>query len=512
MYRPVEKRDIHQSNKPKALYLRKSKKKKGKTEEETLESNMQRLLEFCKKNEIDDYVIYNDFVAKSTKLDRIEYRKMLNACLQGEHDTIVVLEESRLYRTVYEQTNVYEDLKGTDIVIFSDREGIINPNDRTQFLANIVRGAVNEHELHNYAHRMNQTKLQTAKNGSYVNKIPFGYIKVRNKLIPHPVESKAFRLIVEKVIEGYPIKEVIIELNLRGYTTKQGKKFKAATTITRLFENRVYLGESHYNSQMFGEDVIIRDTHEPLMTIEEYQKIKKTVGSRSRNKQGIRYTKINTPLDRLMYCGICGHRLPIHKSYKNKEGITSYQISNCKNSYGENFEHKCPHKSVSLNFLLPHFYKVISKYKEIIREEIVNAPIDNTNDKKIAIMQDIKLLDKKIKEKEEEIENTDMYLIKGILKETKYVKIMPQLEKELKELKSLLLDTNKRLEKLDEESSVDLKKKALDFLQTIEDIETEEQNRQFRLLFDKVVIINTDDKFSIELIEKDTSLYKVYPL
>lgn len=506
MYRPVEKRDILQSNKPKALYLRKSKKKKGKTEEETLESNMQRLLEFCKKNEIDDYVIYNDFVAKSTKLDRIEYRKMLNACLQGEHDTIVVLEESRLYRTVYEQTNVYEDLKGTDIVIFSDREGIINPNDRTQFLANIVRGAVNEHELHNYAHRMNQTKLQTAKNGSYVNKIPFGYLKVRNKLIPHPVESKAFRLIVEKVIEGYTIKKIIIELNLRGFTTKQGKKFKAATTITRLFENRVYLGESHYNSQMFGEDVIIRDTHEPLMTIEEYQKIKKMIGSRSRNKQGIRYTKINTPLDRLMYCGICGHRLPIHKSYKNKEGITSYQISNCKNSYGENFEHTCPHKSVSLTFLLPHFYKVINKYKDVIREEIVNATIDNTNDKKIAIMQDVKLLDKKIKEKKEEIENTDMYLIKGILKETKYVKIMPQLEKELKELKSLLIDTNKRLETMSEESSVDLKKRALDYLQTIESIETEEQNRQFRLLFDKVVLINTDDKFSIELIEKDTSL------
>ena len=197
MYRPFEKHVILQSNKPKALYLRKSKKKKGKTEEETLESNLQRLLEFCKKNEIKDYVIYNDFVAKSTKLDRIEYRKMLNACLQGQHDMIVVLEESRLYRTVYEQTNVYEDLKGTDIVIFSDREGIINPNDRTQFLANIVRGAVNEHELHNYAHRMNQTKLQTAKSGSYVNKIPFGYIKVKNKLLPHPVESKAFRLIVE---------------------------------------------------------------------------------------------------------------------------------------------------------------------------------------------------------------------------------------------------------------------------------------------------------------------------
>jgi len=506
VYRPFEKHVILQSNKPKALYLRKSKKKKGKTEEETLESNMQRLLEFCKKNEINDYVIYNDFVAKSTKLDRIEYRKMLNACLQGQHDMIVVLEESRLYRTVYEQTNVYEDLKGTDIVIFSDREGIINPNDRTQFLANIVRGAVNEHELHNYAHRMNQTKLQTAKNGSYVNKTPFGYIKVKNKLLPHPVESKAFRLIVEKVIEGYTINEVILELNLRGFTTKQGKKFKAATTITRLFENRVYLGESHYNSQMFGEDVIITETHEPLMTIEEYHKIKKMIDSRSRNKQGIRYTKINTPLDRLIYCGICGHRLPIHKSYENKEGIISYQISNCKNSYGENFEHKCPHKSVSLNFLLPYFYKAINKYKEAIREEILNATIYNTNDKKIAILQDIKRLDRKIKEKEEEIENTDMYLIKGILKETKYVKIMPQLEQELKELNSLLIETNNRLETMSEESTVDLKKKALDFLKTYEGIETEEQNRQFSLLFEKVVLINTDDKFSIELIEKDTSM------
>ena len=257
---------------------------------------------------------------------------------------------------------------------------------------------------------------------------------------------------------------------------------------------------------MFGEDVIITDTHEPLMTIEEYQKIKKMIDSRSRNKQGIRYTKINTPLDRLIYCGICGHRLPIHKSYQNKQGITSYQISNCKNSYGENFEHKCPHKSVSLNFLLPHFYRVINEYKEIISAEIVNAPIDTTNANKIAIMQDIKLLEKKIKDKEEEIENTDMYLIKGILKEANYVKIKPQLEKELKELNSLLIETNNRLETMSEESTVDLKKKALAILKTYEDIETEEQNRQFSLLFEKVVLINTDDKFSIELIEKDTPM------
>lgn len=59
---------------------------------------------------------------------------------------------------------------------------------------------------------------------------------------------------------------------------------------------------------------------------------------------------------------------------------------------------------------------------------------------------------------------------------------------------------------MSEKSSVDLKEKALDFLQTVENIETEEQNRLFRLLFEKVVLINTDDKFSIEIIEKDTSL------
>lgn len=207
-----------------------------------------------------------------------------------------------------------------------------------------------------------------------------------------------------------------------------------------------------------------------------------------------------------MYCGICGHRLPIHKSYVNKEGVISYQISNCKNSYGENFEYKCPHKSVSLNFLLPHFYKAINNYKEIIGEELLNTSIDNRNDTKLSILQEIKLFNKKIKEKEEEIKNTDMYLIKGILKETKYVNIMPQLENELQELKSLLVDSNKKLKTVSEKSSVDLKKKALDFLQTVENIETEEQNRLFRLLFEKVVLINTDDKFSIEIIEKDTSL------
>ena len=58
------------------------------------------------------YVIYNDYVAKSTNVNRVEYKKMLEACLAGKHDLIIVTEESRLYRTVNEQTNVYERIKG----------------------------------------------------------------------------------------------------------------------------------------------------------------------------------------------------------------------------------------------------------------------------------------------------------------------------------------------------------------------------------------------------------------
>jgi DNA invertase Pin-like site-specific DNA recombinase len=505
MYKPFSQADYKPSDKPKALYLRKSKKSKGMTDAETIESHLKRLTDFCKEQGWKDYVIYNDYVAKSTNVKREEYKKMLKACLDGKHDLIIVVEESRLYRTVHEQTNVYEELKGTEIAILSIREGYIFPNDRNQFLTNIIRGAMNQQELENFAYRMNVKVLASAKEGIYVNKSPFGYFKDKEKLIPHPIESKTFRFIVDKVLEGYVIAEIIGQLNQLGYTTKSGKKWKDVGTITRMLANRVYLGESHYYSKMFGEDVIVRDTHQPLLTIEEFQEVHNMIKSRSRNPQGIRYTKINTVLDRLVVCGICGNRLPIHKSWTNKEGVTSYQIGKCQKVIGDFNEKKCPNRSISMKELLPHFYIAVESYKEALREEIKSVDIDTTNDKKISVMNQIKDIKSRMTEIQTEIQNAKSYLIKGILSEADYVGLVPPLEKDAKELNVKLEDNERLLASLNDYDRSAVIQNAVDSLNNIENESIENQNRIYRLLFEHLELVNTVDEFEIRLKEKDVS-------
>ncbi|TKC18181.1 recombinase family protein [Robertmurraya kyonggiensis] len=505
MYKPFSQADYKPSDKPKALYLRKSKKSKGMTEAETIESHLKRLTDFCKEQGWNDYVIYNDFVAKSTNLNRPEYRKMLKACLDGKHDLIIVVEESRLYRGVYEQTNVYHELSNTDVVILSLREGYIFPNSREQRLSNIIRGAMNEKELQDFAYRMNVKVLASAKEGKYVNKPPFGYFKDKDKLVPHPIESKAFRYIVDKVLEGYVIAEIIGQLNRLGYTTKNNKRWKDVGTITRMLENRVYLGESHYDSKMFDESVIVRDTHQPLLTIEEYQEVQNMIKSRSRNPQGIRYTKINTVLDRLVVCGKCGSRLPIHKSWTNKEGFTSYQIGKCQKVIGDYYEKKCSNKSISLKELLPHFYNAIETYKETLMEEIKSVDIDTTNDKKISVMNQIKDIKRRIADIQTQIQNAKGYLIKGTLSEADYVGLVPPLENDKKELNMSLEDNERLLGSLSEYDRNSVIQNAIDLLNNIENESIENQNRIYRLLFESLELVNTEDEFEIRLKEKDVS-------
>lgn len=505
MYKPFSQADYKPTDKPKALYLRKSKKSKGMTDIETIESHLKRLIDFCKEQGWNDYIIYNDFVAKSTNLNRVEYNKMLKACLDGKHDLIIVVEESRLYRTVHEQTNVYEELKGTEIAILSIREGYIFPNDRNQFLTNIIRGAMNQQELENFAYRMNVKVLASAKEGIYVNKPPFGYFKDKDKLVPHPIESKTFRFIVDKVLEGYVIAEIIGQLNQLGYTTKTNRKWKDVGTITRMLANRVYLGESHYYSKMFDEDIIRRDTHQPLLTMEEHQEVKRIIKSRSRNPQGIRYTKINTVIDRLVVCGVCGNRLPIHKSWTNKEGITSYQVGKCQKIIGEYNEKKCPNKSISLKELLPHFYNAIESYKETLIDEIKSVEIDTTNDKKITVMNQIKDIKNRIAEIQIEIQNAKSYLIKGILSEADYVGLIPPLEKDSKELNVTLEDNERLLASLNDYDRGAVIQNAIDSLNNIENESIENQNRIYRLLFEHLELVNTVDEFEIRLKEKDVS-------
>lgn len=505
MYKPFSQADYKPSNKPKALYLRKSKKSSGKTKQETIESHLRRLIDFCKEQKWDEYTIYNDYVAKSTDTTRKEYRKMLQACLDGVHDLIIVVEESRLYRTVHEQTNVYEELKETDTAILSLREGYIFPNNRNQFLANIVRGAMNQQELENFAYRMNVKKLGTAKEGIYVNKPPFGYLKDSNSLIVHPVESKAFRLIIDRVLEGYPIAEIIGHLNKLGYTTKSKKSWKNVSTITRMLNNRVYLGESHYYSKMFKEEIIVRDTHTPLLTIEEFQRVNEIIHSRSRNPKGIRYTKINTVLDRLIVCGLCGSSLPIHKSWTNKQGITSYQVGKCQKVIGDYNDCKCPNKSISLKVLLPHFYKGVETYKESLENEINSVEINSTNDKKVAVMQEIKDIKNRINGIQNEIQNAKNFLIKGILSESDYISLISTREKEIKDLNILLEDDERLLGTLDEYDRKVIIQNAIDSLNNIKEENIEYQNRIFRMLFENIELIHTENNFEIILNEKDVS-------
>ncbi|MFC6040114.1 recombinase family protein [Paenisporosarcina macmurdoensis] len=503
MYKPFSQTDYKPSTKPKALYLRKSKKNDGKNKIETIESQLKQLTGFCKEQGWNEYVIYNDYVAKSTNLNREEYKKMLKACLDGKHDLIISAEESRIYRTVYEQTNVYEELKGTDIAILSIREGYIFPNDRNQFLTNILRGAMNQQELENFAYRMNVKVLASAKEGKYVNKTPFGYFKDKDKLEPHPAESKTFRFIVEKVLEGFVIAEIISLLNRLGYKTKSNKKWKDVGTITRMLSNRVYLGESHYNSKMFDSEVVVRDTHQSLITIEEYQEVRKIIQSRSRNPQGIRYTKINTVLDRLVVCGKCGSRLPIHKSWTNKQGVTSYQIGKCQKVLGEYNDKKCSNKSISLNELLPHFYNAIESYKEALIEEIESVEIDITNDKKITVMNEIKDIKTRITEIKSEIQNAKSFLIKGILTESDYVGLLPPLEKDMKELNVSLEDNERLLGSLSEYDRRSVIQNAIDSLNNIENESIETQNRIYRTLFESLELVNTLDEYEIRIKEKD---------
>ena len=49
MYKPFSQADYKPTDKPKALYLRKSKKSKGMTDIETIESHLKRLIDFCKE-------------------------------------------------------------------------------------------------------------------------------------------------------------------------------------------------------------------------------------------------------------------------------------------------------------------------------------------------------------------------------------------------------------------------------------------------------------------------------
>jgi site-specific DNA recombinase len=162
--------------------------------------------------------------------------------------------------------------------------------------------------------------------------IPIGYEYEDGKLVVEPYEAEQVRKIFEWYLAGDSLKGIQDKLIGGGYTNRYGS-YSSWSSVRNILENETYLGRIHFG------DVVVDDTHEPLVTAEQFDAAQRLRGKR-REQYGASAFQSKHMLTGLLFCGHCGARYYLRQtgrySYyacysRTKQMKNMIKDPNCKN-------------------------------------------------------------------------------------------------------------------------------------------------------------------------------------
>lgn len=106
-----------------------------------------------------------------------------------------------------------------------------------------------------------------------------GYDKIDGNYVINSDQAETVRMIFKHCINGVGIRKICATLETQGKLTSTGKSVWRPTTVSRILKNPVYCGKIRYSRS----DEIIDGSHEPIISIEDFDKVQQILKERSKN-------------------------------------------------------------------------------------------------------------------------------------------------------------------------------------------------------------------------------------
>jgi site-specific DNA recombinase len=332
-----------------AIYRRLSRDDEQSGESMSIENQRILLERYAKENGFDVAEIYTDDGWSGTNFDRPDFQRMKRDIELGKIDIVLVKDLSRLGRNQIETSlciQVFFPEHNVRFVAVS--ENIDTAKGEDDFME--LRNLFNEWFVRDTSRKVKSGYRQRALNGDYTGAFaPYGYRKDeenKHKLVPDEQVVPVVHRIFQLAVEGYSPYKIGMILRAdqilvpRGYLAKQHQRYlKAvnpkhpydwgATTITKILQNRVYLGHmvSHKATKPSfkkkrivavpeEEWIEVANTHEPLIDEETFALAQKVIRVKKRpTKEGEHQIFAG-----LLKCSTCGQGLTFARGGSSKTG------------------------------------------------------------------------------------------------------------------------------------------------------------------------------------------------
>ena len=295
--------------------------------------------------------IYTDNGITGRTFERAAFQQMLADIEDGKINCIIVKDLSRLGRSTIDTgyyIEKYFPVRQVRFIAVNDQYDSEANQNNGEHIILPFKNMVNEAYAADISRKVRSQTRQSMKSGNYIGaRPPYGYRKDPencHKLNQNEQTAPAVRYIFQWAADGVSLNRIATQLNEQGIITpgfylvkcgliKPGRLMGSGNwqtwTVTKILADEVYVGDmvqgktktiGHKQVPTEPEEwIIVRDTHEPLISrelFEKVQELRRRAAAKSKDQVNIPYTE--NVLRGRIFCGHCGknlHRKRSHGEY-----------------------------------------------------------------------------------------------------------------------------------------------------------------------------------------------------
>lgn len=257
-----------------AIYIRVSTEEQAK-EGYSISAQRQKLKAFCIAQDWDIEGLYADEGVSAKDTNRPQLQRMLKDIEQGKIDCVLVYRLDRLTRSVLDLYKLLEIFEKHDCKFKSATEVYDTTTAMGRMFITIV-AALAQWERENLGERISFGFAEKARQGKYpLNFRPIGYdLNLKTgELTINEEEAKIIKLIYDLYLDGYSANRLCRYLNDHGIKTK-GNNAWNDKPLMQILKNPLYYGSIRW------KDMVIENTHEPIISKETFELVQQTIKTR----------------------------------------------------------------------------------------------------------------------------------------------------------------------------------------------------------------------------------------
>jgi len=381
---------------------------------------------------------------------------------------------SRFGRDYIEAGNYLETIfprLGIRFISINDKYDSFDPRCQGDGITVALKNMINAYYAKDISTKMRVSYDARHRKGEFISAFtPFGYIRSpesKSKLIIDPEAAEIVRQIFRWRIEGALLREIADRLNQAGvpnpahYSYLKGLRHDErfaepipweTSAIPQILGNIAYAGHmalgKQKNVQMNKKSrqpkenwYFTYNTHEPIVSQEDFDTVAKMTGERAKLRQEIFKKRQGPPLPEnlfkgIIYCKVCGHTFSRTARLSNDRATRNiyYGCLHCRNHGLSNGKHRWigyeDLKSVVYNIIMPYIQACVDE-RNLAEKRRLSDPITRMRHDKEKEIQNIKQRIVSIDSREERL-LCDYY--DGVLSKADYQLISAQRDTERLEL------------------------------------------------------------------------------